>query len=828
VKQMVACSLVSLLACALSRAQSVEARPLQNPATASPSRALANNDATYLKLRNIRVGQEAISVNDLQLQREAGLFLFKSGTFSLLEPVNGKITGAVFIGEGTFRLTPPVEVERRNLAILTQGRPFEEQFSSAVFRFTDGSEQEIRKAAASGATIISGDPSSLLADLQQQLKKKLKDNLSARLLEDVLSSLPGGKFVAFIKGRKYSDKIVYDVDPHGSALVKPEEVSLLLWDDNHAGIWAGLHLSREYAAGTANSDEQNSTFAIQRQKLDTSIAKNARLAGTAQTSFTTLQDGVRVVPLDLFRTLRVDSVIGQDREPLSFIQEDKDEDADFAVILPRELKKGESYTITTRYGGKDAVRSEGSGNYYPIARDDWYPSQGFGAYATYDMTFHVPKGMTMVATGKLLKKIDEGGETITEWTSEIPQTVAGFNFGNFKREEGKPLKQPYLLETYANPTLPDIFAGLQHIDDQPSLEMHMPAGGTLGSMSTLGMMKKAMAEAQLAVEIYTDFFGEAPYKRLAMTQQTALGYGQSWPGLVYLPITYFFDSTVRHQLGMGDAYGYFKVVGPHEIAHQWWGHWVGFNSYRDQWMSEGFSDMSAGLFLQYIYSQKNLDDYHKFWADERRLLLDRNKEGKRPIDVGPVTMGYRLGTAKTGFDITRRLIYPKGAYILQMLRFMLAERTGDPDARFKAMMHEFTRTYANRQASTEDFKAVLEKYMTPEMDVDKNRKMDWFFNEYVYGTEYPTYRFEHSFSNDSEGNVVLNFKLTQSDVSKDFVMLVPIYLDMGDGKVFRLGSARMAGGGSNEQHVPLKGLKEKPKRALAAYYDDVLATVENK
>ena len=45
--------------------------------------------------------------------------------------------------------------------------------------------------------------------------------------------------------------------------------------------------------------------------------------------------------------------------------------------------------------------------------------------------------------------------------------------------------------------------------------------GTLGNMNTVGLMKKAMGEAQLSVEIYTDFFGEAPYKRLAMTQQTA-------------------------------------------------------------------------------------------------------------------------------------------------------------------------------------------------------------------------------------------------------------------------------------------------------------------
>ncbi len=811
-----------------SSAQTLETRPPQ-PATAPTTpRALANNEPTYLKLRNIKLGMETVRVNNFIMKREAGVFTFRSGAFQFVEPVNDKITGAVFVGDGSFVMTPPIELERRNLGILTKGQPFEEQFSGVVLRFTDGSEEEIRKAGAADNSSAGGDAGGLLGDVQHQLKKKLRDNLAARLLEDVMSPRPGGKFIAFIRGKKFSDKIVYDVDPHGAFNVAPEEVALLLWDEGHEGIWAGFHSLAEYKNRTANSDEDNRTVAVQHQKLDTSITKSAHLTGTAETNFVALQDGVRVVPLELFPTLRVDSVNGQDGTALTFIQEDKDEDPDFAVILPRELKKGESYTITTKYGGKDAISNEGGGNYYPIARSSWYPGQGFGSYAKYDMTFRVPKGMTMVATGKMLKKVDEGNETITEWTSEIPQAVAGFNFGNFKREEGKPFKQPYLLETFANPNPPDMIAGLQHSDDAPSMSTHMSSLSTLGTMSTLGLMKRAMGEAQLAVEIYTDFFGEAPYKRLAMTQQTALNYGQSWPGLVYLPITYFFDSTVRHQLGMGDAYGYFKVVGPHEIAHQWWGHMVGFNSYRDQWMSEGFSDMSASLFLQYIYGQKNLDDYHKFWADERQILTQKNREGKRPIDVGSVTMGYRLNNAKTGFDIGRRLLYPKGAYILQMIRFMMAQRSGDPDTQFKAMMHEFTKTYANRQASTEDFKAMVEKYMTPEMDIDKNHTMDWFFSEYVYGTEYPTYKFEHSFSNDANGDAVLNFKVTQSEVSKDFVMLVPIYLDLGGGRVARLGAATLSGNNSVEGHVPLKGLKERPKRAILAYYDDVLGNIDSK
>jgi hypothetical protein len=283
-----------------------------------------------------------------------------------------------------------------------------------------------------------------------------------------------------------------------------------------------------------------------------------------------------VVPFDLFPTLRVKSVTGGNGKQLSFIQEDKKEDADFGVILPATLKKGESYVVTTKYEGSEAVRNEGGGNYYAIARSTWYPGQGFGSYSTYDMTFRIPKGLKIAATGKKLKDVDEGSENITQWTTEVPQAVAGFNFGKFKREEGKPSKQPYLLETYANPEPPDMVRSIQMAVEGTGLEAHPESSGVaLGNMSTLSLMKMAMAEAQIAVDLYTDYFGEAPYKRLAMTQQTATNYGQSWPGLVYLPITYFFDTTVRHQLGLDDARGYFKVVGPHEIAHQWWGHTSG-------------------------------------------------------------------------------------------------------------------------------------------------------------------------------------------------------------------------------------------------------------
>ena len=71
-------------------------------------------------------------------------------------------------------------------------------------------------------------------------------------------------------------------------------------------------------------------------------------------------------------------------------------------------------------------------------------------------------------------------------------------------------------------------------------------------------------------------------------------------------------------------------------------------------------------------------------------------------------------------------------------------------------------------------------------------------------------------------------KIAQSDVSPKFAMPVPVYLELSNGRIARLGTERLVGNTTVEEHVPLKGLKEKPKRALLAYYDDVLGNIENR
>ena len=162
-----------------------------------------------------------------------------------------------------------------------------------------------------------------------------------------------------------------------------------------------------------------------------------------------------------------------------------------------------------------------------------------------------------------------------------------------------------------------------------------------------------------------------------------------------------------------------------------------------------------------------------------------------------------------------------------MIRMMLYDPRSqkDFDARFKTMMQDFTSTFHNQPASTEDFKAILEKHMTSNMDLDGNGKMDWFFDQWVYGTEIPAYEFQYNLKK-SNGQTILNAKITQSGVSKNFVMPVPIYLDFGRG-LSELVKATLVGNTTYElKDIVLGG---KPKKVAILALNDVLATkIKNK
>jgi hypothetical protein len=798
-----------------------------------------NANAYYQQLRGLLPGGEVITVKDFVLQRDAATFTFHSGSVAFYGQVNGKVTGAVFRGEGHIHITPPTPEERHNLSILTHTEQFDEDFDEVVLRFTDSTADELRKAST-GVGQSDSSYARAAQELQTFLRhhaeishigqggtyyfKEFYGNVDLRLLEDVLSPAPGGYFLAAVHGSKDSH-LYFILDPHGVDEVAPEEVALIRWDSMNETetIPLAFHRVAEYTNATASGNEHNAAYKILHQDLDVTIEKNGFLSSVATAEVRAEEDGVAVVPLNLYPTLRVSQVTTGKGDALDWVQESKDLDPDFGVVLAAPIKKGETTTIKITYGGKDVVLSMGGNNYYPVARENWFPNsnQGFGDYATYHMLFHVPKGLQIIATGTKLNETNEGKITTSEWKTETPLPVVGFSLGDFQSKEtkiGTPLAGQLTVDAYANKERPDFVSSfVQQLSDAGPAE-----GAALGSLDTTPMLASELSQGQAAAQIYTDYFGPLSFPHISLTQQSACNYGQSWPMLVYLPICGFFDSTQRHFLGLSDfnAATYWDVVTPHEVSHQWWGHTVGFRGYRDQWMSEGFAQTSASIFLQ--LTRPKPDDFIHFWKLQHQLITEKNEFGFRPIDVGPVTMGFRLSTPKAGYDIYQNLVYPKGAYILHMIRMMMwTPKEGD--AHFKAMMHDFVDTYRLQAATTEDFKAIVEKHMLPGMDLEGNHTMDWFFREYVYGTDLPAYHFESDFAPSGDGWKV-HFKLVQSGVDAKFVNAVPLYMELADGKIMRMGLIVAHGDSTVDQNFQLPKLPAPIKRFIINYYYDVLCT----
>ncbi len=264
-----------------------------------------------------------------------------------------------------------------------------------------------------------------------------------------------------------------------------------------------------------------------------------------------------------------------------------------------------------------------------------------------------------------------------------------------------------------------------------------------------------------------------------------------------------------------------QEVTPHEVAHQWFGHSVTWASYHDLWLSEGFADFSAGLFIEKAFGPKGLKDYLEYWDRQKKRILEKNSFGFASNDAGPLWMGLRLISPKTG-EAYQGLTYSKGAYVLNMLRSMMRDdmppKGGDHDQRFIDMMHDFVESHRDGPASTESFKTVVEKHMTKEMDLQKNGRLDWFFREWVYGQEVPKYELKYE-AMPVEGDArKYKRQITQSEVDPNFAMFVPIFADFGSGMV-RLGQISVVG---NNTRSIILNLDRQPKKIVLNAYKDIL------
>ncbi len=791
----------------------------------------------YEALRAARPDGRQLTVTDVVIERDVHRFSFESGTFHFLAPVANRTVGAVFLGHGSYTLTPASERERRHLAAAAGAAAdfavLEDTFETLVLLFVDDTFEELglHGRAAAGTA----DPEAATA-FDAALAWRSTDfavQPHLRMLAD-LENTPGltsGVFMAFLTGTAFPPALAA-VDPRGARALAGtpalgrEDTVFAVAGEAPGGIWylsdrLGELRSGRMAATKAWADALH-------YDVETEVSAGAELSGTAVVEFRPLAKALKVLPIYLDADLEIHSAASQaaDGEWTEVTVLRGAADAG-AVVFAAPLAAEGTVRLKLTYSGSGVLEPTGDGGFAVTSGSSWYPNLSLtDDPATFALTYLVPAGHEVVSTGRHRRSSEDGGRAASSWQAELPLRSAGFSYGTYKswvdNEETKSFTVRAVTHRKAGEVVKKIsrairgnrsdpaadFGGLDAVAYERGMtrETREVAAGDL-DMADFG--KTTLGEGLNARRLGSLYFGPLEHGALTVVQQSRWVSGASWPGLVLLPYSSHADAGQRRRLELsgGDDVG---ELAYHRLAHQWWGHLVGAASYRDEWLIEGLAELTSALLVEH---ERGLPAYHRHWQQtSARVAM---------AEAGAMTQGRRLKTA-AGEATYRAMVVHKAGFVLHMLRMTMRQSSGDPDAVFKEMMHEFTATYAGKEASTDGFKAIVERHMTPPMNATGNGKMDWFFDQWVHGTAIPSYRHDFRIEKAGGKKYRITGTVAQEGVGDDFRVLLPLYVELKKGEYAQFGAVPMIGTSERPIDVTLE-LPRKPRSALVNVYSDLLA-----
>jgi hypothetical protein len=510
----------------------------------------------------------------------------------------------------------------------------------------------------------------------------------------------------------------------------------------------------------------------------------------AEIAFTPQVEGARALDLELDPWAVVDSVSGPDGSPIPFARErvggrfaavDNDlSDSSLLLFLDPPLARGKLRRLTVHYRLKVYNFAEGR-SWYPGPRD------GFFDPHTAKLTFHLPKKYSVRAVGRSEEESTAEDGAISTWVVARPTKMLGFCIGRDFVEEK--------LVADGAPTV---------------LSFGHETGFTSGNM-----VHNVGADVANSLAFFSRYFGVTlPNERLVATR--VLGYqGQAFDGLLYLS-QYTYDE--EHP-------GASELFRAHEAAHEFWGHLVGWKSYRDQWLSEAFAEYSAMLFVQASHPKARLfEEIVEAYSNEQTgSVRSMNSKFGRPWNVflraderrlvGPISAGWRASAALVpqGYELQ---VYDKGALVLHMVHSILRVAVRDRDV-LREVFHELLTTYSGKEISTDDFRHVLEA----------QTHSDWssFFAAWVDGTAIPKFRWHATVGNAASGGgrFPVRLEVETLGVPEGFTTPVPVGFEFSGDKHATLLVQAAAGKRSIDLELPAKPIRVEfnPGRAILGETD---------
>ncbi|MBI4660356.1 MAG: HEAT repeat domain-containing protein [Verrucomicrobia bacterium] len=148
----------------------------------------------------------------------------------------------------------------------------------------------------------------------------------------------------------------------------------------------------------------------------------------------------------------------------------------------------------------------------------------------------------------------------------------------------------------------------------------------------------------------------------------------------------------------------------HELAHQWFGDLVTCKDWSQIWLNEGFATYYAHLY-----------DGHLNGRDSMLYGLFQSAKGILEQTNDTRSIVYRQYDSPN--DQFNYLAYPKGGWVLHMLRSQLGEEL------YRRCIKTYLERHQYANVDTEDLNAVLEEL--------SGRSFDQFFDQWVYHGHYP-------------------------------------------------------------------------------------------
>ena len=331
---------------------------------------------------------------------------------------------------------------------------------------------------------------------------------------------------------------------------------------------------------------------------------------------------------------------------------------------------------------------------------------------TSEVICHVPDAMTVLANGSRAgeEKDAATGLKAVRWTQDKPHTA-------------------YLIAMVAG-----YIKGIEDRHRDVPLAFYTPA-------SQIGQARESFSETREIMAFFEKEIG-VPYPWAKYYQVVVDDF--SWGGMENTSLTILTDRTL-HRPDTEQIQSSRGLVA-HEMAHQWFGDLVTCKDWSHLWLNEGFATYYTHLY-----------EGHKEGRDE--LLYGMYQAAKAfmstPNDTNAIVRrNFNNPEEQFGFHA-----YPKGAWILHMLRSQLG------DDLFRRCIKTHVELHAFGNATTEDLNKVIEEL--------SGRSFDQFFDQYVYHAHQPELGVSYSWD---ERSKLAKLTITQNQKLSENVLLFNVPL----------------------------------------------------